>query len=274
MKIDVHTHTFPDSLAKRALDSLIDRAQRRILPIGDATMGDLVAQLDRDGMDRAVLCPIATRPDLFWGILKEALKIRDGEYGESIARHLIPFASVHPADEHRYTRLEEIRRKGIRGIKLHPFYQGFVLDDPDVLEFFHCCRDLDLVVQCHCGWDIGFPYSPDCDPPRILNVMRGVPGLKFIAAHLGGCTPDDRFSEELVESDIYLDTSILTMNFSLPNVRHMMKNHPKDHLLFATDWPWLSFSDGIQFIQSFSFTPEEEQMILGGNAEKLLSLSD
>ena len=270
MKIDVHTHTFPDFLAKRALESLTARAKNQLRPIGDGTLSGLVGQLHRDGVSRSVLCPIATRPALYPGILAEAVKIRDGAYGAAVAESLIPFASIHPSDPDRLGRLKEIADHGILGIKLHPFYQDFVLDAPDHLDLFRCCRDLGLVVQCHCGWDIGFPYAPICDPPRIVNLVRQVPGLKLIAAHLGGCTPDDRFSEELMESDVYLDTAIPAMFQSHPNVLTMMRGHRKDRLLFATDWPWLSFRDGIQFVRNFGFSPEEEGQILGGNAAQLL----
>lgn len=272
MIVDVHTHTFPDFLAEKALKVLVERTGSAISPVGKGTLAGLVSQLQEAGVDRAVVCPIATKPSQFEGILQESIRIRDGERGEEAATRIIPFASVHPYDEEKYKRLGEVAKRGIRGVKLHPFYQQFVLDDPELLDYFRCCRDLGLVVQCHCGWDIGYPFSPICGPERIAHVMREIPDLQFIAAHLGGCMPEDEFSQELMESPVYLDTSILKMNFSRPKVQRMMRNHPTDRLLFATDWPWLSFQDGMDFVRSFGFTDAQVADILGNNACRLLQL--
>lgn len=273
MVIDVHVHTFPDDMAARALEKLVTKADRAIAPVADGTVAGLLDQMRTHAIDYAVVCPIATRPAQFEGILAEALALRDGERGAEAARHLIPFASVHPADDARFAHLQQVAERGIRGIKIHPYYQPCVLDAPDMLEYFRCCRDLGLTVQCHCGFDIGFPFDPVCNPERIARVLHDVPGLRLIAAHLGGWCQWEESLDHLVGKDLYLDTSILAMNATGEAPQRVLREHPADRLLFATDWPWLSFRDGIDFVRSARLGAANERAVLGGNAAHLLGIS-
>lgn len=272
MLLDVHVHTFPDNLATRALKKLAEKTSSFIEPAGDGTTSGLLDAMRRDGVEYAVVCPVATKPSQFEGILAEALAIRDGLRGVAAARHLIPFASVHPADEARFEHLKRVAESGIRGIKLHPYYQSCVLDAPSLLEYFRCCRDLNLVVQCHCGFDIGFPFEPICGPERVARVMSEVPGLHFIAAHLGGWRQWGGVLEQVLGKDVYLDTSVLKPYFEDGDVRRILRDHPSDKLLFATDWPWLHFADGMRFVRSAGLTLKQQDAVLGDNAAALLGV--
>ena len=273
MLIDVHVHTFPDDLAARALQKLVEKCNQYVTPTSDGTITGLLADMRREKVDYSVVCPIATKPAQFDGILAEALCIRDGGRGPDAARHLIPFASVHPSDDARFAHLAKVAESGIRGIKLHPYYQPCVLDAPEMLEFFRCCRDLNLVVQCHCGFDIGFPFEPVCGPERVARLMCEVPGLRFIAAHLGGWRQWGGALENVLGKEVFLDTSILIHNFEDEAPQRLLREHPADKLLFATDWPWLSVTDGIRFVRKAGLQAQQEDAILGGNAATLLGLT-
>ncbi|MDD4102511.1 MAG: amidohydrolase family protein [Kiritimatiellae bacterium] len=273
MLIDVHTHIFPENLAERTLLNLCEKANNTITPIADGTLGGLLAEMRASGLDYAVICPIATKPKQFTVIIEEAEAISKGERGAEAARHLIPFASVHPADEARFSRLREVAERGIRGVKLHPYYQPCILDSPEMLEYFRCCLDLNLVVQCHCGFDVGFPFEPLCGPERVARVIREVPGLRFIAAHLGGWRQWGGTAEQLLGKDVYLDTSILPQDNDNRSAMSILREHPPEKLLFATDWPWLSFADGIEYVRKAGLKKADTRAILGGNAAKLLGVT-
>ncbi|MCL2104154.1 MAG: amidohydrolase family protein [Kiritimatiellaeota bacterium] len=273
MIIDVHTHTFPDRIAKRAMQRLIEKTGNSISPASDGTLAGLLHAMRHAGVDRAVLCPIATKPEQTKDILAEACAIRDGARGEGVARHLIPLASVHPADPKWANRLRAIADADIRGVKLHPYYQAFVLDAPEAIAFFKRCCDLNLIVQCHCGFDIGFPHDPLCGPERVANVIRQVPGLRFIAAHLGGWLDWEASAKHLLGEDVYLDTSVLRHGREDPHALRLLREHDPDKLLFATDAPWMAFEDGLRFVRSAGLPPDHEAAILGGNAQRLFTIS-
>jgi len=272
MIIDVHTHTFPDQIAERALEKLVGKTDLSIPPVMDGTVGGLLHAMHEAGVDRAVLCPIATKPEQAKDILAEARAIRDGERGEEAARHLVPLASVHPADPKWAERLRKVADADIRGVKLHPYYQEFVLDAPDALAYLKKCCDLNLIVQCHCGFDIGFPHDPICGPERVANVIHHVPGLRFIAAHLGGWKDWEASVKYLLGEDVYLDTSVLRHGVEDPHALQLLREHAPDKLLFATDAPWMTFEDGIRFVRSAGLSAEHETAVLGGNAQRLFAV--
>ena len=273
MLIDVHTHILPEKLAERTLRNLCEKAHNTIAPVSDGTRAGLLADMRACRMDYAVVCPIATKPAQFDIILAEAVAIRDGCRGQDAAHHLIPLASVHPADEARFSRLREVAERGIHGIKLHPYYQPCVLDSAEMLEYFRCCRDLNLIVQCHCGFDVGFPFEPLCGPERIARVIKEVPGLLFIAAHLGGWRQWGGTAEHLLGKDIFLDTSILPQNKENEAALSILRQHPPAKLLFATDWPWLTFKDGIEYVEKAGLKDDATRAVLGENAAKLLGIN-
>ena len=98
MIIDFHTHNFPDSIAQRAIATMVEKLRHEFVPFGDGTLAYQLAAAKSDGIDRCVMCPIATKPSQADVILRTALEIRDGEKGEEAARVIIPLASVHPFD--------------------------------------------------------------------------------------------------------------------------------------------------------------------------------
>ena len=120
MIIDFHTHNFPDALAPRAIASMVENLRHEFVPFGDGTLACQLAAAKADGIDRCVMCPIATKPSQADVILRTALDIRDGAQGEEAARVIIPLASVHPADLEFKLKLKAIADAGIPGIKLHP----------------------------------------------------------------------------------------------------------------------------------------------------------
>lgn len=272
MVVDVHTHFFPDRLARKTIGELEGRTDHAITAVSTGTLDSLLADMIRQRIDFAVTCPIATKPNQFETILRSALAIRDGEHGREAARRIIPFASIHPVDEARFIHLQTIAESGVRGIKLHPYYQPCVIDSPAMLEFFRCCRDLRLVVQCHCGFDIGFPRENICGPERVAHVMREVSGLRLIAAHLGGWRQWECVAEHLVGTDVFLDTSILPPDHSDDKAINVLRNHPPEKLLYATDWPWLSFQQGLEYLDKGGFTTAQLEAVKGGNAAQLLGI--
>ena len=95
--IDFHTHNFPDELASRAIDVMVGKLRGCLLPVGDGTLATQLKDMDRSGIARSVVCPIATKPTQFQVILDRAKAVRDGEFGEAAAKRLFQLCSVHPA---------------------------------------------------------------------------------------------------------------------------------------------------------------------------------
>ena len=60
---DFHAHAFPNTLAERALEELEKRqSNEEPGPCLDGTIADLLRSMDAAGIDRSVICSIATAP--------------------------------------------------------------------------------------------------------------------------------------------------------------------------------------------------------------------
>lgn len=272
MIIDVHSHNFPPQIAARALSALVHRTGDTLQPSADGTLENQLDHMALAGVDQAVMCPVATKPSQYNIILRTAVAIREGELGERAQRMIIPFASLHPADVDVVTHLEEIASAGIRGIKIHPYYQEFSLADPKIWPIFRVAASLGLVVQCHCGYDIGYPGRYDaCGPKEIAVFLRNVPKVKFIAAHLGGCSGfKPHATDEIIDLGCWADTSALARNFSRDEEMRLCRSWPTERLLFGTDFPWVSYQESIRWVKSLR-EKRDLSRILGENALKLLT---
>jgi hypothetical protein len=259
--VDIHTHAFPDSLAPHAIARL--EAQARVTAQLDGTVAALLGSMDRAGIDRSVVCSIATEPRQFSSILSWSLSIA--------GPRLAPFPSVHPASPEAIEEIGRVAAAGLLGLKLHPEYQDFHADDPGLAEFYGTVRSAGLIVLFHAGYDIGFPDSERSAPGRILQVARSFPGLRVIASHLGGYRRWEEVAADLLGSDIYLDTSYTLGHIPPELFREIVQGHRADRILFGSDSPWCGQREAVHEFRALGLGPEREAAILGGNARRLLA---
>jgi len=246
----------------------------KLCPSGDGTLANHLDQLERAGVDKAVTCPIATRPDMFEGLLRRALQIRDGELGARAQRMLVPFASVHPHDPQVLKHLERVAEAGLKGVKFHCFYQDFSLADRDLWPVFAKIADLGLVVQCHCGADASWDRLGLCGPHEIVTLLKNVRGLRFVAAHLGGCDGyPSHATDGLLETGCCIDTSVLHRRWHYDEPMRLLRSWPKDRILFGTDSPWEHYPEAIRWVKSVR-VPEDWNALFGENACRLLLISN
>lgn len=152
------------------------------------------------GLDVSLVLPIATSP-------KPSPTLNDFAAQVNRLPGLRSFGSVHPRNPAFRQELERVRLLGLRGIKLHPEYQGFFVDDPEGIAVVRAAADLGLWVVFHAGADIGMPPPIHCTPERVIRLRKAVPEAKIILAHLGGFLLWGEVLPVLKEMDVWLDTS-------------------------------------------------------------------
>ena len=273
MTVDVHCHDFADSVAARAMNGMCRMTEGLLWPAGDGTLTNHLDHLDLAGVDRAVLCPIATKPGQFEVILRRAVDIRDGVYGERAREKIVPFGSVHPKDPDVLSHLERIAAAGLKGVKFHSYYQNFSLADPEVWPMFRKIAELGLVVECHSGADVSWrDVRGMCGPKEIVTLMKNVRGLTFVAVHLGGCDGyPPHATDELQECGCYIDTSSLHHCWFHDEEMRLLRSWPRDRIMFGTDFPWVHYPEAISWVKSVR-DPADWDLLFGGNACRLLGL--
>jgi uncharacterized protein len=260
---DFHTHAFPDALAARAMKALCDGA-----PDAEAfhngTIAGLLNSMDKAGIYRAVVCSIATKPTQFDPIMKWSRDI--------LTDRIVPFASIHPNDPDALEHISQIAAAGFRGIKMHPYYQDFDLNEPRMMPLYERMAKEGLVLVMHCGYDIAFPHIRRCDPARILEVTQAFPSLKFVAAHLGGWQLWDEVEAMLVGRPVYIEISFSLELLAIDQARRIFLNHPQDRLLFGTDSPWTDQSNALRLVKNLELPENRLQHLLSLNADNLFSV--
>lgn len=269
MRIDFHTHCFPDALAPRAMAILTKNcsADAAIHPHTDGTARDTKALLQSAHIDRAVVCNIATNPRQETNVNSFAISMAGDDF-------FCPLGSLHPDSEQQESELDRLTRAGIRGIKLHPDYVGVPLLDPRFDRIFSLLEERGLFVVVHAGLD---PISPDfihATPEAFAAVAKKHKKLTLIAAHMGGFRCADEVLKHLVGTDVYLDTSLSAKR---PEEKELLvkilREHPEDKLLFATDTPWSNPGKEIAFVEEAGLNAERRDAVFYKNAQRLLGLN-
>ncbi len=262
MIIDFHVHCFADELAKKAVAALEEcgKVPSRV----NGTIDDIKRSMSVAGVDKSVILPIATKPSQTVKINNWAAEIQDEE--------IISFGTIHPNFTEWDSELERISKMGIKGIKFHPDYQNFFVDEEKMFPIYKKAFDLGLIVIFHAGLDIGLPAPYHCTPDRLIKIVKAFPGAKIVAAHMGGFQFWDDVERLLVGENLYLDVSYCLSPMQDEQLKRIINNHGYEKILFATDSPWCDQKEEIAKVKKLKFTQQIEEAILGGNAAKLLDI--
>ena len=260
--IDFHTHAFPDYLAERAIPVLEEEAD--IKAVLDGKLSTQLSDMERNGVTAAVLASIATKPEQFPSIMS---------WSKSIASSRIyPFPSVHPDDPAARDRIRVLKREGMKGIKLHPYYQRFVLDEEKMFPLYEEICETGLLVLCHTGFDIAFERKRVADPVRIIKVLDRFPDLKLVTSHFGAWEDWDEVMKYLLGKPVYMDISYSGGYIAKETAGRILEEHPAEYLLYGTDSPWGSHTGTLDFLSGFGLDEERQSAILFRNAARLLGI--
>ena len=284
MIIDIHTHTFPAKIAAHALRTLSNNSHTR--PFTDGTISGLKASMTESGVTCSIIQPVATKPEQVRRINDSAMKIN--AEGESTG--IYSFGGIHPFFDDVRGELSRISEAGIKGVKIHPVYQGLNIDDSRYVEILKCAGELGLIVMIHAGWDIGFPGDDSALPVRIARALDMSGNVRVILAHMGGWRNwDEALRLFAGRVNVYVDTAFSLGRFT-PNgdgyypggdecemlradeFADMVRAFGSERVIFGTDSPWMSQSECVKWIMSLPLSDCEKSMMLSENATELLGI--
>ena len=277
MIIDFHTHTFPEKVAAIAIPKMQAASHGRAFTAGTADA--LRDSMAKAGIDRSVVLPVATNP------LKVSA-INDLSIAQTEREGLIYFGCIHPDQPDWKEELCRIAKAGLKGIKIHPQYQGADIDDIRYLRIFEQAASLGLWVLTHAGDDIGFPGLVRGAPEMVKNAIAPVGEFPLILAHMGGWKNWDDV-QTMAETKVLLDTAF-SLGAIAPIDDHytaeelqmlseerfcaLVRAFGAERILFGTDSPWTDQAESLRAIQALPLEQREIDLILGENAKLILKL--
>jgi len=261
MIIDFHTHAFPDHIADKAIPTLENAGKVKAWTTG--TIDSLLKSMDKASIDQSVICSIATHPAQFRTILSWSQAIW--------SKRIIPLPSIHPNDKKLLEHFFQIKAAGFPGIKMHPYYQDFELDEKRLYPLYEALSEAEMVFVVHCGYDIAFPKTRIADPAKILAVKETFPDLKLIATHFGGWKIWDEVESKLIGKEIHMEISFSLKYLPRAQVKRMLANHPREYVLFGSDSPWDDQSQCVERVRQLGLEHRLQEALLYGNGKRLLA---
>ncbi len=264
MVIDFHTHIFPDAIAPKTIPAL--ERTSGITAATDGTLNGLLHSMEQAEVNMSVILPVVTKPAQFDSINQFAAQIN-----QKYAGRLLSFGGIHPDCEDYKEKLRRIKTLGLPGIKIHPDYQGVMIDDARYMNIIEYANELDLIIVTHAGIDIGLPEPVHCPPDRMRRVLDQVKPAKMVLAHYGGWKQWEEVYECLAGENVYFDTAFTFDYIEQDMFLKMMEKHDTDKILFATDSPWSDPLRGVEAVKRLPISLFEKENILCNNAKKLLN---
>ncbi len=263
MLIDFHTHAFPERIAAKAVEKL-SFASGGLKPHTDGSLSSLKEAMEKSHTDISVVLSIATNAHQQKSVNDFAAQINNG-------KDIFAFGSVFPDAEDALYELERIKALGLKGVKLHPDYQGFMVDDEKMKPIYKKISQLGLITVFHAGYDYGFPPPYGATPERLLKALSHFDS-PVVAAHWGGVSCGKGVLELLCGKDIYFDTSFGYGTMPKYYAEKILEKHGSEKMLFGTDTPWHTAEMEMRLLSSLGLSDAEMADITHKNAMKLLGI--
>lgn len=261
MIIDAHTHVWPDRIAEVALGG---NALPGLTARGDGKVSGLDASMETSGVGISCCLGIANEARHVDGVNRFISSLEDD-------RH-VAFGTVH-VELSVQENIESLRRHGLRGVKIHPLFQDFALDDRRLWDIFEAFGD-EFAVITHVGEGGDAHQNSLSNPTMIRDIARTFPALRLMACHFGGYKILDDAEEMLSGADVVLETSWPPSLTTLrpERVRALIRKHGAERIVFGSDWPMTSPTEEIAAIQALGLTDDETKLVLGGTLARVLGI--
>ena len=172
MLIDFHTHCFPDKIAPKAIEKL-SFTSGGLTPYTDGTVSGLKDSMKKGGVDASVVLNIATNAHQQHSVNDFAASINDN-------KTIFSFGSVFPFSEDAFDELERIKELRLKGVKLHPDYQGFNVDDIRLKPLYKKISELGLITVFHAGFDYGFAPPYGATPDKMARALEWLESSRLL----------------------------------------------------------------------------------------------
>ena len=189
---------------------------------------------------------------------------------------LVPFGSVNPKSpdwEEDLRRCHEVHR--MPGIRLHPNYHGYKLDDPAFARLLGLAAKRGLLVQIALSMEdtrTQFPLMqvPTVDPAPLADLLPRLPKLRLVllnAGYWGGSrTPHIRKIREA--GNVWFD---IAMNEGVGGLARLITKTSSSRVVFGSHYPFFYFESALLKIRSAGLPHDQELAITEGNARSILN---
>ncbi len=260
--IDAHAHIYPDKIAEKATDT-IGKFYDIKMSTGAGTAERLIEQGKKAGITKYVVHSCATKPQQVRSINEFVKRELD------LHSEFIGFMTLHQdlTEEEINNEVNWCIENGFKGVKMHPDFQKFFIDDPNCEKFYRIIGDK-LPILLHMG-DDRYEFSK---PFRLANMAKKYPNVNFIGAHFGGYRCWEEVDCYKGLDNIYFDTSSSLSFIDSQKALSLIDKFGVEKFFFGTDFPMWDATEELGRFYRLNLNGEAEEKILSKNIKNILKI--
>ena len=262
--INSHCHIYPSKIAARAVEGIGDFYDLHMSLNG--SVDDLIKDGNKVGVVHYLVHSVATTP-------KQVKSINEF-ISEEVNAHpdlFTGFGTLHPDSEDIEADLDYLIELGLKGVKVHPDFQQFALNEERAFRMGEAIDERGLPIMIHCG-DFRYEYS---NPEQLRPFLEKFPNMLVIGAHFAGWSMWEKATKELAGTpNLMVDLSSSLYALSPETAKELIHAYGADKVLWATDFPMWDSESEMAMFDKIGLTDEERNMILYENAARLFGIEE
>ncbi len=258
--IDAHCHIYPSKIAAKAVNAIGNFYGIKMSE--DGTVNSLLREGASIGVEKYVVHSTATT-------VHQVHSINEYIHGE-MEQHpeFIGFMTLHNEMDNQSIEdeVDLAIYRGMKGVKLHPDFQKFNIDDAENIYRVTAGR---LPILLHMG-DKRYDFS---SPQRLRKMAEKYPEQIFIGAHFGGYSVWDKVECLKDLPNVYFDTSSSLWFLDKSRAADFIHRFGPKRYFFGTDFPMWKHDEELARFLALDLTEEEREDILYNNAARVLGIT-
>ncbi|MEX2261403.1 MAG: amidohydrolase family protein [Bryobacteraceae bacterium] len=194
-----------------------------------------------------------------------------GTYG---ANFLVPFGSINPKLpdwQEDLRRCHEVHK--MPGIRLHPNYHGYKLDDPAFRELLKLASSRKLIVQvalCMEDERVQHPLMqvPPVDLTPLADAVAGEPQLRLVVLNATPTLPVERLQKLSSAGQVYFDFAMLERAGSVARLAAQVSFQ---RVLFGSYYPFYYWESALLKVQESGLTEAQTKAVFEDNARRVMA---
>jgi predicted TIM-barrel fold metal-dependent hydrolase len=203
--------------------------------------------------------------------VNERLAHACAEHGKDF---LLPFGSINPKLpdwEEDLRRCHEQHK--MRGIRLHPNYHGYTLDEPLFAHLLHAAMERNLIVQLAISMEDertqpALAHVPHVDTAPLTGLLKDLPKLRLVLLNAFRGLRVAQIDSLVAAGDVCFDIAMLE---GVGGVANLIAQAPLERILFGSYYPFFYFESSLLKLDESGLAGFQRQAISAGNARRLLS---
>ena len=224
---------------------------------------DVIARMDRMGVDRCVAFPSAA-PQTDYSKANELI----AEQVKKYTTRVIGFGRVNPnfGVTHCVEQINKFAEMGLKGLKLHAVFDFHIPNGEYMHPIYRAVKEHNLTILCHAG------LSSFCSPAIVAAVAMDFPDIPVIMPHFGYEHWIDCIALAKRVDNLFLDTAGCFAELDL--MKRAVADIGVEKIIFGSDDPYEPAERELEKIVKYSgLTIDQLKLVLSGNIKRILQIA-